>query len=140
MASKTTKDDMQGDVDAMFGNEGPDDLLDEIEEDDSEGWNPTEKGEGICGTLIRISTTKSDFAKEGEDPNRITWTVRTVFGKRRITGFSSVLKREMEASNAEIGDTVAVKYFGSRPVKRGQFAGRPYRHFGVAVRKGGIQD
>lgn len=144
MATSKNTSSVQDDVDEMFGTDAKgsddfadvDDLLDEVEEDDSEGWVPAEKGEGIAGKLVKVSVTKSDFANEGEDPNCPTWTIQTKNGdKYRVIGYGAVLKREMIDSEAEVGDYVAVKYFGERPIKKGRFAGKPYKHFGVAVRR-----
>lgn len=136
---------MQDQVDAMFGNTpevsdddfvGADDLLNSVEEDDSEGWVPTEKGEGIAGILVKKSLTRSDFANDGEDPMCPTWTIQVKDGtKYRVIGYGAVLKREMQDADARatIGKLVAVKYFGERPIKKGRFAGKPYKHFQVAV-------
>lgn len=142
--SKSTSTSVQDDVDEMFGTEAKgsddfadvDDLLDEVEEDDSEGWVPTEKGEGIAGKLIKVGETRSDFANDGENPMVPTWTIETKGGdKFRVIGYGAVLKREMQDADAHVGDFVAVKYFGEKPIKKGRFAGKPYKHFGVAVRR-----
>lgn len=113
-----------------------DDLLDEVEEDDSEGWVPTEAGQGIVGKVIKVGVTRSDFAADGEDPNVPTVTIETKTGdKYRIIGYSSVLKRELTDQDPKVGDFMAVKYFGEKKLKTGKFAGRPYKHFGVNVRR-----
>lgn len=137
-----SKNATQDDVDAMFDqkdNGGDDfadvdDLLNEVEEDDSEGWVPSEPGEGIAGKLIKISETRSDFAADGENPMVPTWTIETRDGKFRVIGYGAVLKREMADADAEVGDTVAVKYFGEKKLKKGRFAGKNYKHFGIAIR------
>lgn len=140
-APSTTKDE----VDEMFaGTEGGvpdasdddfDDLLDSVEEDDSEGWVPTEKGEGIVGTLVKIGETRSDFADKDEDAMCPTWTILTRDGtKWRVIGYGAVLKREMQDANAEVGYRVAVKYWGEKPIKKGRFQGKLYKHFGVVAR------
>lgn len=113
-----------------------DDLLDDVEEDDSEGWVPKEKGEGISGKVIKVGTTRSDFANDGEDPNVPTVVIETKNGdKWRVIGYGTVLKREMIDRDPQVGDIMAVKYFGEKPIKSGKFQGRPYKHYGVAVRK-----
>ena len=113
-----------------------DDLLDSVEEDDSEGWVPTEKGEGIAGVVVKIGETRSDFAADGENPMVPTVTVQVKDGtKYRVIGYGSVLKRELTDANPQVGDLIAVKYFGEKPIRKGKFAGRPYKHFGVVVRK-----
>ena len=113
-----------------------DDLLDSVEEDDSEGWVPKQKGEGISGKVIKVGTTRSDFANDGEDPMCPTVVIETKSGdKWRVIGYGTVLKREMIDQNPEVGDLMAVKYFGEKPIKSGRFQGKPYKHYGVLVRK-----
>lgn len=138
----------QDDVDEMFGKDpvaaseddfaGVDDLLDTVEEDDSEGWVPKEKGEGIAGIVVKVGETRSDFANDNEDPMCPTVTVQTKDGtKWRVIGYGSVLKRELKDADPKVGDMMAVKYFGEKPIKSGKFQGRPYKHFGVVVRRKG---
>lgn len=137
----------QDEVDEMFdadpsASEGAaeddfDDLLDDVVEDDSEGWVPSEKGDGISGTVVKVGTTNSDFAKEGEDPRCPTVTIQNSEGKFRVIGYGAVLRRELLDANPRVGDKIAVKYFGEKPIKKGRFAGKPYRHFGVAMRRQG---
>jgi hypothetical protein len=140
--AKTTQDD----VDELFGADTPgaseddfadaEDLLNTVEEDDSEGWVPTEKGEGIAGKVIKIGETRSDFATKGEDPMVPTVTILTRGGdKFRIIGYGSVLKRELADADARVGDTLAVKYWGEKPIRKGPFAGKNYKHFSVAIRR-----
>src|SRR6478735_2446492 len=144
MATSKSTSSVQDDVDEMFGTDASgsddfadvDDLLNEVEEDVSEGSVPTEKGEGIAGELIKVGETRSDFANDGENPMVPTWTIETKGGdKFRVIGYGAVLKREMQDADAHVGDFVAVKYFGEKPIKKGRFAGKPYKHFGVAVRR-----
>lgn len=117
------------------GEDDFDDLLDSVEEDDSEGWVPTEVGEGISGLLIKIGETRSDFASDNEDPMCPTWTIQTRDGtKWRVIGYGTVLKREMNDSPAQVGWRVAVKFFGEKVIKKGRWMGKKYRHFGVAAR------
>lgn len=138
----------QDDVDELFGKpavgtsddefEGLDDLLDEVEEDDSEGWVPKVKGEGIAGIVVKVGETRSDFANDNEDPMCPTVTIQTKDGtKWRVIGYGSVLKRELKDADPKPGDMMGVKYFGEKPIKSGKFAGRPYKHFGVVVRRKG---
>lgn len=147
-ASTKSKNTGQDEVDELFGADAPgvsdddfagaDDLLDEVEEDDSEGWVPTEKGEGIAGVVVKVGETRSDFANDGEDPMCPTVTVQTKDGtKWRVIGYGAVLKRELRDADPKVGDLIAVKYFGEKPIKNGRFAGRPYKHFGVVVRRKG---
>jgi hypothetical protein len=113
-----------------------DDLLNDVEEDDSEGWVPTERGEGISGVVVKVGETRSDFANDGEDPMCPTVTIQVADGtKYRVIGYGAVLKREIQDADPKVGDRMAVKYFGEKPIKKGRFAGKPYKHFGVAVRR-----
>lgn len=143
-----TRTAAQDDVDEMFGAPVPapdaddfadvDDLLNEVEEDDSEGWVPTEKGEGIAGIVVKVGETRSDFANDGEDPMVPTVTIQTKDGtKYRVIGYGAVLKRELKDADPRVGDKIGVKYFGEKPIKKGRFAGKPYKHFGVVVRRAG---
>jgi hypothetical protein len=125
---------------------GLDDLLDSIEEDDAEGWVAKEPGEYVMGELMKIDKTRSDFADDNDpDPYCPTWTIRTREGEKyRVIGFGAVLKREMRDCQVsdngqrpvQVGDLVAVKYHGDRILRKGRFAGKKYRHFGVSARKG----
>lgn len=146
MAPSTKSKAVQDEVDEMFGTSAPsvddddfvdvDDLLDEVEEDDSEGWVPTEKGEGIAGVVVKVGETRSDFANDGENPMVPTVTILTKTGdKYRVIGYGAVLKRELQDADPRVGDLIAVKYFGEKPIKKGRFAGKPYKHFGVVVRR-----
>lgn len=126
-------------VDKMFGDDDPfqglDDLLDEVEEDDSEGWVPTEKGEGIVGKIVKIGETRSDFAKDESEAMCPTVTIETKDGtKYRVIGYGTVLRREMLDADMKVGGTAAFKYFGEKPIKKGKWQGKNYKHFGVAYR------
>ena len=144
--STKIKDTGQDEVDKMFGADAPndddfagvDDLLNEVEEDDSEGWVPTEKGEGIAGIVVKVGETRSDFANDGENPMVPTVTIQTSSGdKFRVIGYGAVLKRELVDADPQVGDRIAVKYFGEKPIKKGRFQGKPYKHFGVVVKRKG---
>lgn len=143
--SKTAKS-AQDEVDEMFGKDAPseddfadvDDLLDQVEEDDSEGWVPAEKGEGIAGVVVKVGDTRSDFANDKEDPMCPTVTIQTSSGdKFRVIGYGAVLKRELQDADPKVGDRMAVKYFGEKPIKKGRFAGKMYKHYGVVVKRKG---
>lgn len=137
------------DADALFGADGggqvqageddfgdADDLLNTVQEDDAEGWVPAEKGESLAGIVTKVGQTRSDFARDGEDPMCPTVTVQTRDGdKFRVIGFGAVLKRELADANPEVGDIIAVKYWGEKLIKKGKYAGKPYKHFSVAVKK-----
>lgn len=133
------KDKTTDEVDEMFSESSEDDfddLLDQVVEDDAEGWVPSEPGEGIAGIVVKVGETRSDFAAAGEDPMVPTVTIETKDGdKFRVIGYGAVLRRELMDANPRVGDKIAVKYFGEKPIKKGRFAGKLYRHFGVAIRR-----
>ena len=152
MASKTTEPTTADfdDADNLFGSDGAqggagdfdeaDDLLNTVQEDDSEGWVPAEKGEYLSGIVVKVGETRSDFARDGEDPMCPTVTVQTRNGdKYRVIGFGAVLKREIIDHDPQVGDLFAVKYWGEKLIKKGKYAGKPYKHFSVAVRKAGAR-
>lgn len=134
------------DAENLFGGEGAtadagafdeaDDLLDTVQEDDAEGWVPSEKGESLSGIVVKVGETRSDFARDGEDPMCPTVTVQTREGdKYRVIGFGAVLKREILDADPHVGDLFAVKFWGEKLIKKGKYAGKPYKHFSVAVRR-----
>lgn len=109
-----------------------DDLLDSVQEDDAEGWVPTERGESISGVVVKVGEVRSDFS----DDMCPTVTVQTKTGdKFRVIGYGSVLKRELEDAAPKVGDLLAVKYWGTKVLKKGKFQGKEYKHFSVAVKR-----
>lgn len=126
---KNDDDDLLGEVGT-----NDDDLLGEVIEDDSEGWVPDKPGEGVQGQVLKVGETRSDFS----DDMAPTVTLLTKDGaKLRVIGFGAVLRRELLDADPKPGDTVAIKYFGEKTIKKGKYAGKPYKHFGVAVRRAG---
>lgn len=125
-------------ADDLFAGETPegdfdeaDDLLNSVQEDDAEGWVPTERGETVSGVVTKVGETRSDFS----DDMCPTVTVLTRSGdKYRIIGYGAVLKREMEDAAPKVGDIFAAKYWGEKILKKGKFAGKTYKHFSVAVK------
>lgn len=106
------------------------DLLGEIsEDDDAESWMPDNAGEGIQGTVLSRRLTKSDYTP---DPIPVV-VLGTETGKKRITAFHSVLRREIEDNDPQPGDLMAAKYFGKKSNKKGTGS---YEHYRVVVRKG----
>jgi hypothetical protein len=131
-------DDLFGDsgtstTDADFND--ADDLLNSVQEDDAEGWVPQERGEAISGVVTKVGETRSDFATSDEDAMCPTVTVQTKDGdKYRVIGYGAVLRRELQDANPKVGDLLAVKYWGEKPIKKGKFQGKMYKHFSVAVK------
>lgn len=126
----STADDL---LDEISGDGGSDlDLLDEVIEDDSEGWVPDKAGEGVQGIVVKVGETRSDFSDEVVP----TVTIETKDGaKLRIIGYGAVLRRELYDADPKPGDLLACKYFGEKAIKKGKWAGKNYKHFGVAVRR-----
>lgn len=123
------KDDLFDEIDGV---EGDEDLLESIDEDDSEGWVPSEAGEGIQGVVVKVGETRSDFSDEMAP----TVTIETSEGaKFRIIGYGAVLRREIIDADPQPGDLFAAKYFGEKTIKKGKWAGKKYKHFGIAVRR-----
>jgi hypothetical protein len=122
------KDDLFDEID---GDEDID-LLDSIEEDDSEGWVPENVGDGIQGVVLKVGETRSDFSDEMAP----TVTIETTEGnKYRIIGYGAVLRREILDADPHPGDLFACRYFGEKVIKKGKWTGKKYKHFGIAVRR-----
>lgn len=137
-ATTTTTDADFDEAEGLFGADtsdtdfdDADDLLNSVQEDDAEGWVPTERGEAISGVVVKVGEVRSDFS----DDMCPTVTVQTKDGdKYRVIGYGSVLKRELEDAAPKVGDLLAVKYWGEKVLKKGKFAGKNYKHFSVAVK------
>jgi len=111
------------------------DLLNEIEEDESEAWVPDGPGDGIQGVVYKTGTTRSEF-HQGDEALRPTVWLKTKDGdKFRVIGYSGVLKNELVNNDPKVGDLIAVKYFGTKKVKKGRWAGKDYHHYGVVVKR-----
>jgi hypothetical protein len=124
MEGHVAKDDLldEIDMDEEF------DLLDGMEGDDSEGWVPGEAGEGVQGCVLKVGETRSDFSDEMAP----TVTIETKDGARlRIIGYGAVLRREILDADPHPGDLFACKFYGDKILKKGKFAGKTYKHFGV---------
>jgi hypothetical protein len=136
--STKVKGGSEADLEDMFsGGETveDDDLLNSIDDDESEAWMPTEKGEGIVGEVVRIGQTKSDFALPGQDPMVPVITVKVQDGDDtqllRVTGYAFLLRKGIEEANPAVGDTMAFKFLGKGQTKKGQ----PINKYGVAIRR-----
>lgn len=143
--SKTKADtSAQDEVDAVFAEHQAeadadqwadlDDLLENVEDDDSEGWVPKEPGEGVAGKVIKVGEIRSDFAANDDEAMCPVITVETKTGdKYRIIGYGAVLKRELQDKDPHVGDFLAVKYTGMGVLRKGRFAGKEYKKFGVGL-------
>jgi hypothetical protein len=123
------------DLENMFSATPDDDLLDSIDDDESEAWMPTEKGEGIVGKVVRLGQTKSDFALPGQDPMVpvVTLEIEGPEGptQLRVTGYAFLLRKGIEEAAPNLGDTMAFKFLGKGQTKKGQ----PINKYGVAIRR-----
>lgn len=128
--AKASSDDL---LDVIAGDEDDEgDLLDSIDEEDSEGWVPEEAGEGVQGVVLKIGETRSDFSDQAAP----TVTIETSEGEKlRVIGYGTVLRREILDADPKPGDLFAVRYFGEKPIKKGPFAGKTFKHYKVAVRR-----
>lgn len=115
------------------------DLLDGMDESGGKAFVPEQAGDGIQGTVKAVSETSSDYTK---DPVPVVNLVnaRVIVGGKdvsdesdewRVTGFQSVLRREIADAKPAVGDLFASKYFGQKSGK----GDNKYHHYKVAVRK-----
>lgn len=106
------------------------DLLDDITEDNGDPWMPATEDEhpdGIQGRIVNVSTIYSDEAYGGgevplleiEEADGHVWSVR---------GYHTVLKNQIERNAPQVGDRVALKYFGPKTPKKG---GKDYENYGM---------
>lgn len=130
---KSSDEELEG----MFGTSEDDDLLNSIEDDESEAWMPTEKNEGIVGKVVGISQAKSDFALPGQDPMVPVIKVEVKDPDSddtrvmRVTGYAFLLRKGIEEANPSLGDTMAFKFLGKGQTKKGQ----PINKYGVAIKR-----
>jgi hypothetical protein len=128
----------EAELEGMFATEdnGDDDLLNGIEDDESEAWMPTEKNEGIVGKVVGIGQAKSDYALPGQDPMVpvIKVEVKDPDGETRVmrvTGYAFLLRKGIEEAAPNLGDTMAFKFLGKGQTKKGQ----PINKYGVAIKR-----
>ncbi|HYJ33775.1 MAG TPA: hypothetical protein VE326_11200 [Candidatus Binatia bacterium] len=125
---------MANDLLDSLGNDAPDgvvDLLDGLGEGaDASAWMPTEAGQGVQGTVVAVSKTTSEYVS---DPIPVI-TLETATGEKvRVTGYQSVLRREIEEVDPQRGDLFACKYLGRKSTKDGK---REFHAYKAAVRRG----
>lgn len=97
---------------------------------DAEAWMPNTAGQGVQGTVVAVGTTTSEYTSE---PIPVV-TIETDGGdKVRVTGYQSVLRREIEECAPQRGDMFAVKYLGKKTTKDGK---REFHAYKAATRRG----
>jgi hypothetical protein len=108
------------------------DLLDTIDDSDAPAWIPETPGEGIQGKLVSKYEIDDDYNHGEKVP---VWVVQVSDDENlRVTGFQTVLRREMKEKDPPIGATVAVKRLNDRTATKGKGAGKPYPVVKVAFR------
>jgi hypothetical protein len=130
--AEETSEDLFAEIDEAEQGEAVD-LLDELSDEDGEyeAWRPEEPA-GVQGTVKKVGTRTSDY-----DPPTVPWFgIETREGQKLgIAGFHGVLRRELEEQDPHVGDLLAVKFFGTKVVKSGKWAGKNFFHYRVAVRR-----
>lgn len=112
-------------------------MLEEVEnEDTTPSWTPDEP-DSVAGTIVKITSTGSDY----HDRPVPVWTLKLSDGELiRVAGFRSVLEREMNESDAEVGDLAAFKYFGKMLKKNAKTGSKNtqdyFQKYRVITRKG----
>jgi hypothetical protein len=114
------------------------DLLDDLTEDNGTAWYPWDQDDqpdGIQGIVKYRSTIPQDlqYVPKGQEPEQLPyleiqdkddpdmlWAVR---------GYATVLRSQIERGEPEVGDFIAIKYFGEREGKVND-----YKNFKVVVR------
>jgi hypothetical protein len=154
-ASNTTVTGDQAQLDEMFGGDefNPEDLLDSVVEDNSEGWKPEAAGDAIVGTVVARGVTKSQYPEDGiPNPERPTVSLKCrvmdangvpKFDDKgepeymvwRVIGFSKILRSHIEEDDPQPGDTWAVKYFGQKSIRTGPFKGKLAHSYGTNIRR-----
>lgn len=106
------------------------DLLDDISEDAGVAWVPATDGDqpdGIQGRVVNRTVIYADDAYGGgevplleiEEKGGEVWSVR---------GYHTVLRNQIEKNDPEVGDLVAIKYFGPKTPRSG---GKDYENYGM---------
>jgi len=106
------------------------DLLDDISEDAGVAWVPATDGDqpdGIQGRVVNRTVIYADDAYGGgevpllevEQKDGVVWSVR---------GYHTVLRNQIEKNDPEVGDLVAIKYFGPKTPRSG---GKDYENYGM---------
>jgi hypothetical protein len=102
-------------------------LLDRLNAQYAPGWRPN-PGDAIAGTVValaeRVASASSAYP---------VVTLRQEDGEPvALHAFHTVLRHELKAHNPAVGDTLAVKYLGTR---QGARPYRPYHAYRVVVER-----
>ena len=80
-------------------------------------WKP-EDGECIGGLILNIRSISSKF---GSGQRKVIELQREEDGKVLLVPCHSVIEREMEKQQAEVGDMIGIKYLGKAKGENGMF-------------------
>jgi hypothetical protein len=108
------------------------DLLDGLTEDEGVPWKPNAdedaSPEGIQGRVTYRGEVPSDYGPEMcphitlEASDGTVWSVR---------GYGTVLRNQINKVDPQVGDLVAIRYFGKKDGRNG----RAYENYKVAVKR-----
>jgi hypothetical protein len=105
-----------------------------LTEGQPEAWQPTTLGDQVQGVVLKTGTQPSDFGRDGSV--RFVDLYSGVSSRIRVWAYSSVLAREIERAEVQVGDVLTVTYAGLGIAPTGRFAGREYKKFTVSVTRG----
>lgn len=95
---------------------------------DYENWIPEKAGDTIEGVVRVLDYQESDFQAGVMIP---FISLDTTKGLMVVRGYHTVLRKELERSKVQVGWSLAIRYDGQRPLKKGKFAGRPVHVYTV---------
>jgi hypothetical protein len=115
-------------------------LLNKAENDTGRKWEYTQEGDAIEGVITGLSTFKGDY----EPAPMVTIDATTIIeggaeqeaDTVRILCGKTVLKRKIEESNLQVGDTIAIFFKGEKPQKKNPED--TYFDFGIAVERASL--
>lgn len=95
-------------------------------------WTPETPGQAISGVVLRHGSFEHEMA--GEVPFVDLWTGGT--GRVRVKAFPAMLRDAIRRSEAKVGDTLTLRFEGSRTIESGRFAGRQFKTFSAETQRG----
>ena len=101
-------------------------LSERIDEGYAEAWKP-KNGDTIMGEVVEISTGETAY---GAYP---IVTIETAKGKSAVHAFHSVLLNALVTAAPAVGETIAIKYEGTKMAKSAKPGDDPYHAYRVMV-------
>lgn len=101
------------------------------EGDPAASWNPTEAGQTISGVVLRQGEVSTNF---GPVPFVDLWQGGT--GRVRVMAYRGMLRHELAAAAAQIGDRLQFWYDGSEVIQGGKLKGRTVHRYSHNVQRG----